>query len=156
MDTLYAKNHTLLEMICDFISYYDSNLTISQPTPCSMGIIQCNKLTLKAFYLIDRSLHKILLLELGYFIPSPGFNWVYIYGEPVARTQIDQILHLYTKSVSRSLKILSVVIPRMCRLDKIQFYSTLFQQFIGLLQRLQHRIAVETSTHSLYHWILHV
>ena len=154
MDTLYAKNHTLLETICNFISYYDSNLTISQTTPCSMGIIQCNKLTLKTFNLIDRSLRKILFLELGYVIPSPGFNCVYIYGGPVPHTQIDQILHLYMKSVSRSLKILSVVIPRMCRLDKIQFYSTLFQQFIGLLQRLQHQIAVETSTHSLYHQIL--
>ena len=99
-----------------------------------MGIIQCNKLTLKAFNLIDRSLRKILFLELGYIIPSPGFNCVYIYGGPVPHTQIDQILHLYTKSVSRSLKILSVVIPRMCRLDKIQFYSPLFQRFIGLLQ----------------------
>ena len=137
---LLSHIFTLRQYTSNFINYFQSNVTLTQTSHhITFPVIHAKKTSLKLFYLIDRIIRKILIFQLKKPFPLYVSNF-YQYGGPVPDQSILELLLTFQTSINERLHILTHVIPRVFRLDHLQFWLNIFQRLMTLLETTHYNI----------------
>ena len=126
----------LSEYIAGFMNYYQANIPLTQRIhPITYEALHGKRISLKALYIIDRILRKILTLHLRRTFPAPGPN--YEFGGPVPDIAILDYLLCFKNSICRNISVLQVVISRTCSYLQLQIWHNIFQRLISLLEHVR-------------------
>ena len=135
-----AALNTLSEYIAGFMSYYQANIPLTQRShPITYQALHGKRISLKALYIIDRFLRKILTFHLGRTFQAPVPN--YEFGGPVPDIAILDFLHCFKNSICRNSSVLQLVISRTCSYLQLQIWYNIFQRLISLLGHVRVRLS---------------
>ena len=123
----------LEQSICNFLNYYESNVTLSEKkNHKSAAVLEAKKSSLRIFYLTDRIIRKILTIQLRKVFNSPVGNF-YQYCGLVPDVIVFDLLITFKQSITKNLQLLKLVLTRFYRIDQLQFWLHIFQRLLSLL-----------------------
>ena len=131
---------TLSEYIVGFMNYYQANVPLTQRIhPITYQALHGKRISLKALYVIDRILRKILTLHLRRTFPAPVPS--YEFGGPLPDIAILDALLCFKNSICRNSSVLQLVISRTCSYLQLQIWYNIFQRLISLLEHVRVRLS---------------
>ena len=126
----------LLEYVTGFMNYYQANIPLTQRSHhITYQALYGKRISLKALYIIDRILRKILTFHIRITFPAPVPN--YEFGGPVPDIEILDFLLCFKNSICRNSCILQLVISRTCSYLQLQIWYNIFQCLISLLEHVR-------------------
>ena len=134
----------LSQHVKNFMSYYSSCPTYNFPhrRHITSQAFRTKCLSIKLFYLIDCIFRKIVLITIGEKLRvNDSGRPFYIFGSPVAEYQVVDILNKFKRSINRYAPVCSLLLQKVFRIDKLIFYSNIFQYLINLLDIVQYHIS---------------
>ena len=146
--SLARRVSVLNQHVNNFVSYYNACPTYNFPhrRHITSHIFRTKRLSIKLFYLINRIFRKIILVTIGEKLPVNHTGCpFYIFRSPVAECEVVDILHKFKLSINRYAPVCSLLLQKVFLIDKLIFYSNIFQGLIKLLDIVWYHIHTSRS-----------